>query len=150
MKKVSVTLLSIFISTAVMAEWVSFGNTPAMDAYYEPNSIRKFGSLIKVWTLYSRSQPSYGVLSTKQLMHVNCEEEKTKLTAVSQYSLQMGNGDVVAKENVEKDWIPASPQSLGDHLVTTINQPSGLNFKFRGGPCVYLKKNGTPVLVQMR
>jgi|GEM_PF-1472888 hypothetical protein len=113
-------------SGPVYAEWVKFAKNEEGDVtyYFDPESIdrerlRREGNLVEVSVLldYSNSQTNREIpyLSSKAQFACNCDEEKqerTMLIASTEFSRNMGHGNVVGNilylDDVGRSVAPAS------------------------------------------
>lgn len=89
-------------------------------AYHDKSTIRKNGSIVKMWSLmnYSAIQniKSLGKFkSAKGLTAYNCKSEERATISLNYYSDSMGGGEVVfsvtLKEN-QWSWKPIVPESI--------------------------------------
>lgn len=110
-----ITLLAS--SGPAYAEWVHVGTTDnGMTGYADPDSIRRNGELVKMWSLYDFKIVQYvlGVafLSSKGQIEYDCKEERLRGLAVAEFSGNMGKGTVVYTDSSEGTWIPVTPQGV--------------------------------------
>ena len=110
-----ITLLAS--SGPAYAEWVHVGTTDdGMTGYADPDSIRRKGELVKMWSLYDFKTVQYvlGVafLSSKGQIEYDCAEERLRGLAVAEFSGNMGKGTVVYTDSSEGTWIPVAPHGV--------------------------------------
>ena len=118
-----ITLL-VLSSGPADAEWVRFGTTDdGMTAYADPDTIRRKGELVKMWSLFDFQIMQYveGIpsLSKKGQSEYDCAEERLRLLALVEYSGNMGKGNVVYTDSIEQPWKPVVPRSV-DHVLWTV------------------------------
>jgi surface-adhesin protein E len=116
-----ITLL-VLSSGHAYAEWVAIGGNDqiGMTTYVDPTTIRRNSNLVKIWQLndFKTVQTVEGnsFLSTKKQRQFNCAEERTRILAATQFSGNMGNGEVVWVNSNEQKWEPVIPGSIGQTL----------------------------------
>jgi len=122
MKKLLLTLMLAILSSNTMAEWVAVGTAVGSTYYANPNTIRKSGNRVKMWTLvdYNSTQvdaTGAAFLSLKFQEENDCKEEQRRLLYYSFHAENMGRGDVVyIEQKPDKDWKPFPPESMGESL----------------------------------
>jgi len=107
----TVVLVGLCGVPAAYAEWVLIYAAPqGMTVYVDPDSIRQKGTLAKMWSLYDFKTEQYvlGVplLSSKGQIEYDCEKERVRGRAVTEFSGNMGTGTVVYTNSSEGKWIP--------------------------------------------
>lgn len=114
--------LMLLSSSPAYAEWVAVGGNDqtGMTTYADPGTIRRKGDLVKMWQLndFKTVQTVEGnsFLSTKKQREFNCAEERTRILAATQFSGNMGTGEVVWRNANEQKWEPVVPESIGQTL----------------------------------
>jgi hypothetical protein len=87
-----------------------------MTGYADPNSIRRKGELLKMWSLYDFKTVQYvlGVafFSIKGQIEYDCAEERLRGLAVAEFSGNVGKGTVVYTDSSEGTWIPVAPHGV--------------------------------------
>jgi len=87
-----------------------------MTVYADPDTIRRKGELVKMWSLYDFKTEQYvrGVLllSSKGQIEYDCAEERLRGLAVAEFSGNMGKGTVVYTDSSEGKWIPVAPHGV--------------------------------------
>ncbi len=126
MKKLLLTLMLAVMSSSAMAEWVEIGETDketteayATTFYADPNTIRKIGNRVKMWSLsdYKITSEEFGVTSSKSQDEYDCKEKKQRVLFISFYSGHMGKGETVVIHNERGDWKPTSPGSANEAIL---------------------------------
>jgi hypothetical protein len=118
----SLIALMLLSSSPAYAEWVAVGGNDqiGMTTYADPGTIRRKGDLVKIWQLndFKTVQTVEGnsFLSTKKQREFNCAEERTRILAATQFSGNMGTGEVVWRNANEQKWEPVVPESIGQTL----------------------------------
>jgi hypothetical protein len=111
-----ITLL-VLSSGPAYAEWVRVGRTDdGMTVYADPDTIRRKGELVKMWSLYDFKTEQYvrGVLllSSKGQIEYDCAEERLRGLAVAEFSGHMGKGTVVYTDSSVGMWNPVPPHGV--------------------------------------
>ena len=119
----SVITLLLLSSGLAYAEWVPVSIAdPGMTVYADPDSIRRKGELVKMWSLYDFKTEQYvrGVLllSSKGQVEYDCAHERHRGLAVAEYSGNMGTGTVLYTDSSEGKWIPVAPHGVIQALWT--------------------------------
>jgi len=118
----SLIALMVLSSSPVYAEWVAVGGNDqiGMTTYADPGTIRRKGDLVKMWQLNDfktvQTMEGNSFLSTKKQREFNCTEERTRILAATQFSGNMGTGEVVWRNANEQKWEPVVPESIGQTL----------------------------------
>jgi Surface-adhesin protein E len=118
-KTILMILLLAVVSSNAVAEWVAIGTGDGSILYANPNTFRKSGNIIKMWTLtdYNSAREIAGekFLSEKSQEAYDCKEEQAKMLYFSWHSENMGKGNVVFTANKpQRDWTPVAPDSIGE------------------------------------
>ena len=114
--------LLVLNSGPAYAEWVKVGGNDqiGMTTYVDPATIRRKGDLVKMWQLNDfktvQTVEDHSFLSTKKQREFNCGGERTRILAATQFSGNMGNGQVVWNNSTEQKWEPVVPESIGQTL----------------------------------
>ena len=120
------TILLAVVSSSAMAEWVEIGETDketteayASTFYADPDTIRKTGNRVKMWSLvdYKITMEELGVTSSKSQDEYDCKEKKQRVLFISFYSGHMGKGETVVIHNERGDWKPTSPGSANEAIL---------------------------------
>jgi hypothetical protein len=114
MTRLLLIILLFLCSAPAYAEWVkvSASDDKAVTVYADPDTIRRKGNLVKLWSLvdYKTIQTYSGgsVLSAKGQSEYDCEEERTRVLGGITFSGNMGRGEVVARHSEKEQWVPVS------------------------------------------
>ncbi len=116
-----VAVLCLSAGGPAYAEWVSLGDNGHMTVYVDPGTIRRNGNLVKMWTLLdfntARTLPSgISYLSSKTQEEFDCAEESRRNLSLTNYSNNMGRGDVVITDSGEGKWVPIAPGTISQNL----------------------------------
>lgn len=113
-----ITLLVLLNSGPASAEWVElFRNDDTGETIYvDKDTIRHEGDVVKWWELedFKTVQTVGGImfLSAKLQWEFECAEERMRILALTEFSGNMGKGDVVLSESPEQKWRPVEPDSF--------------------------------------
>jgi hypothetical protein len=122
MKRLLLITLLVLSSGPAYGEWVSVysNDQDDMTIYLDPDTIRREGDLVKIWGLYdyktARTAAGISHLSLKNQSEYDCTEERTRMLAFTEFSGNMGKGDVVFSNSDEQKWKPVAPGSVGQTL----------------------------------
>ena len=101
---------------AATAGWLQIGQTAIYEAYADPTTIRRVGSIVKIWTsLEFRVQQQLDgrrYYSIRSLSEFDCKEETVRLLSSSFYATRMGGGEIVSSFHGVRDWRPVLPESI--------------------------------------
>ena len=122
MRQLILIVLLVFSSSPVYAEWVevSANKTAGVIAYADPDTIRRTGDLVKMWSLFdlrtTHTARSNSYSSIKSLQKYDCAEDRSRALAYTKFSGNMGHGKVVYRNSDEGTWAPIAPVSVGQEL----------------------------------
>lgn len=110
------TLLLLSIGP-VYAEWVQIGiSESGMTVYVDPDTIRRKGDLVKMWTLYDyktiQTETGDPFLSSRGQHEYDCVEERVRVITFTTFSGNMGSGKAVFTKSDEGKWQPVPPRSI--------------------------------------
>jgi hypothetical protein len=114
--------LMILSSQPVYAEWVlvSGDDEVGLKVYVDPATLRRNGTLAKMWQLfdYKTVQTVAGdsLLSMKRFNEYDCTDERTRVLGYTWFSGNMGNGNVVYSTMEQLPWEPAVPRTINRTL----------------------------------
>lgn len=118
--------LLLTFSSSAWAEWVVVsGNADGSTIQYaDPETIRKNGSMVKVWALtdYLNAHVSKSsgktYFSAKGQIEYDCQGESMRILTDSWHSDHMGGGDVIFVYNGSPpdEWSPVAPGSVGEGM----------------------------------
>ncbi len=99
------------------AGWVAvFGNDDAT-LYVDRSTIRRDGNKVKMWAMFdsktAKALPGSIGLSMVIQSEFDCKDEMIRSITHSDYSKNMGNGDVVFSGEYSYKWEPIYPNSFG-------------------------------------
>jgi surface-adhesin protein E len=119
---VLITLL-LLSSGPAYAEWVVVEKrNDGTTVYVDPATIRRKGNLVKMWDLtdFRTIEVVAGIslLSRKGQSEYDCAEARHRTLALTEFSGNMGNGEVVFSDATEQKWQPVEPESIGRMLWT--------------------------------
>jgi hypothetical protein len=129
MKKLISMLLLTVMSTNVIAEWTVVGNSgdSELTIYADIATIRKKGNKVEIWSLkdFKKTQwekernGKYKYLSTISRSEYDCEEETMQVLSLTQYSKNMGEGNIVWSSNKYEDInsFEIIPGSIGEAVL---------------------------------
>ena len=120
-KGIVLGVLLALAGTAALAEWEDVGATDGFTVYVDRSTIRRSGSLVKMWRLLdyktiqtSASGGSY--LSSKSQREYDCKEELGRNRFTSWYSEKMGDGSLSRSDNNIGEWEPIPPDTVAERL----------------------------------
>ena len=129
-----ITLL-LLSSSPVYAEWVWIDDKAkdGMTTYANPDTIRRKGDLVKMWTLFDFKTAEHVAdtthLSFKEQDEYDCTKLRTRRFAGRFFSGNMGSGKVVYSNTTKDKWGPVPPGSVSHDLwklACSKGQSSGL------------------------
>ena len=118
-------LLLMFLmlsSQPVCAEWVlvSGDDEAGLKVYVDPATLRRNGSLAKMWQLYDyktvQTVAGDSLLSMKRFNEYDCTEERTRMLGYTWFSGNMGNGNVVYSTTEQLPWELVVPRTINRTL----------------------------------
>ncbi len=117
-----ITLLVLSHGT-VYAEWMRVIEIDeGLTAYVDPDTIRRKGELVKMWTLFDyktvRTVAATSYLSSRSQRQFDCAEERTRVLSFTWFSGKMETGDILVSNNDELKWQPVSPRTIDEFLLT--------------------------------
>lgn len=124
MKK-KLVLFGLLVCTMAEAKWIPLEGDGESRTYYDDQSIRRVGDLVKVYILKDIKIPKIGLShkSTKILYQIDCKADTVKPLAMSVYSDNMGVGNVIQTFNdLGPGAIPIHPRSIGSLLSDIVCQ----------------------------
>lgn len=116
-----ITLL-VLSSGPVYAGWelTSGDDETGLTVYVDPDTIRRKGSLVKMWQLYDyktvQTVAGDSLLSFKRYNEYDCAEARTRMLAYTWFSGNMGSGHVVYSAPDEQQWEPVVQGSINRAL----------------------------------
>lgn len=103
-------------------EWVMVGSDKSDATYANPSTIRRNGTVVKMWDIVDLKKAkslNKSVKPYKSYMvqtEYDCEEERMRVLSSSWHSEYMAKGDVVFSNNDHGEWIAVPLNSRGSRL----------------------------------
>jgi hypothetical protein len=123
MRNVILIMLLAIVSSSAMAEWVEVqvSANDTVTAYAKVANIRKAGSRATMWSLFDHkiADEIFG----KQYRSImfqdeyNCKENLLRNLALSFYTGNMGDGEVIDTSSNTGKWQPVAPGTLEEALL---------------------------------
>ena len=85
-------------------------------AYADKSTLRRNGSVVKVWQLIDAKNPTYGAFSQVSQVEYDCKIEKSRYLVRYGYAGKMAGGDIVYKDIDITKWEPNPPSSMSEIL----------------------------------
>ncbi len=103
------------------AEWVAVSESKELVAYIEPSSIRKNGSLRKVWQVQDLKQrDEHGAMSRRLLIEYDCKDERFRVLATSTHSEPMAAGKTLVSVDVPSKWSAFAPDTPAEDTLEIV------------------------------
>jgi hypothetical protein len=115
-------MLLVLSCGSAYAEWVevSANKNAGVIAYADPDTIRRKGDLVKMWSLFdlktAQTVGGNSYLSIKAQQTYDCAEDRSQALAYTKFSDNMGHGANVHSVLEEQTWKPVAPMSVGQKL----------------------------------
>ena len=115
-------MVLILSSQPVYAEWVlsSGDDEVGLKVYVDPATLRRNGSLVKMWQLYDyktvQTVAGDSLLSMKRFNEYDCTEDRTRMLGYTWFSGNMGNGNVVYSTTEQLPWEPVVLRTINRTL----------------------------------
>ena len=122
MRRLILIIFLVLSGGPVYAEWVevSANKNAGVIAYADPDTIRRKGDLVKMWSLFdlhtTHTAGGNSYSSIKALHKYDCAEDRSRALAHTKFSGNMGHGKVVYSNLDEGTWTPVAPVSVGQEL----------------------------------
>ena len=123
MTRLLVVILLLLSSGPVYAEWVVLSPSDragGYSVYVDPDTIRRTGDLVTMWHLADFKTPQtvsdVSFLSLKMHAQYDCTYLRWRRLALTNFSGNMGSGDVAYTNAEEGEWTPVASKSLGELL----------------------------------
>jgi hypothetical protein len=116
-----ITLL-VLSSGSAYAEWerASSNDQVGLTIYIDPDTIRVKENLVKMWILYDfmtiQADRGGSFWSRKVQTEFDCLEERHRSLTFTDFSGNMGNGEMVYNNSNEHKWEPVEPESVDQTL----------------------------------
>lgn len=115
-------MLLVLSSGPVYAAWVltSGDDAAGLAVYVDPATIRRNGSLAKMWQLYDyktvQTVAGDSLLSMKRFNEYDCTEARTRTLGYTWFSGHMGAGNVVYSTTEVQQWEQVALRSINQAL----------------------------------
>lgn len=112
-------VLLAMVSAGACADWVEIESSPSATVYANPASLRKVGSVVKMWVLYDLRKPDslhgQNYWSMKSNDNYDCSADRTQRLHTLFYAGRMGSGNVIpAQYTGDYPWKPVVQDTLSD------------------------------------
>ncbi len=121
MKKLFLFLLLVPLNSH--AEWTQVEDSfDGISTYVDLSSIRKTGSLRRIWALFDFSKPQEDskYLSMKSLSEYDCKTEKYRVLSNTIFRGNMGSGEVINAPEPDRSWQYISPESKAEFFYKLV------------------------------
>ena len=122
MRPLIVIMLLVLSCGPAYAEWikVSANKIAGVTAYADPDTIRRKGDLVKMWSLFDLRTTQTGggnsYSSIKAQQAYDCAQDRSRALAFTKFAGNMGHGAEVSSLVEEHKWKPVAPMSVGQEL----------------------------------
>ena len=111
----------MMLTCSAWAEWVMYFETKTITYYYDPATIRKDGSMRRVWRIQQLKQRiADGEKSRRMRIEYDCKEERYKILSASTHSEPMAEGKVLYAENRDNIWKVIPPASASEAMFKIV------------------------------
>ena len=116
----------MLIASPAMADWSLTTISNNGDRYYiDLETIRKSGSLIRVWELNNFAEPRefaniQGVSSTRYRAEYDCKNERLRFLTLSAHAELDAKGKVLGQDSKEGNWVEIPPNTTGRENLKVI------------------------------
>ena len=121
-RQVSFALSAVLLAGSAQAEWIPLGRSNNFRAYLDSTSIQRNGDLAQIWQLMDFTTARWMdektvIWSLKNLIEYDCRQPRFRTLAAEAYSEQMGDGRVMAKEQVpDPQWENFEPNGSAEKI----------------------------------
>lgn len=118
MKKLILVLTLILSISPAYAEWVKYSTTDDSETslFLDPNTIRRNGNSVLIWTLQDFKKVKNGDLSMKLRVKIECKEETVQIISLVAHSENMGKGKITVSGSGKGKPQYIVPDSSGEEL----------------------------------
>lgn len=121
MKKIIIACLLATSAASAFAEWTRVGENDEGIYYIDYETIRKDGSLRKVWLVQDLKQrDENGEMSRRLRMEYDCNGERWRAASYSGHSQSMASGDTVKSASSTTSWSDIPPQSGNETILKIV------------------------------
>jgi hypothetical protein len=107
------TFLLMLATTTACAEWLRLGETGTAAYYLDAATVRKDGSLRRVWELIDwKARLPDGQRSWRSLFEYDCKKERYRLVALSIHSGPMATGGILVSTSISDNWDYLAPDTM--------------------------------------
>ena len=116
----------MLIASPAMADWSLTTISNNGDRYYiDLETIRKSGSLIRVWELNNFAEPRefaniQGVSSTRYRAEYDCKNERLRFLTLSAHAELDAKGKVLGQDSKEGNWVEIPHNTTGRENLKVI------------------------------
>jgi hypothetical protein len=121
MKNIALALVITAASTVVLAGWEDAGSNDFFKSYADPATIRKSGSVAKMWSLMDFKKATHAAdgqffRSVKNQAEYDCKGERSRILYSTYFKGAMGAGETLGTSRNSTMWEPVSPESVAQNL----------------------------------
>ena len=114
-------LASLVLSGSAWAEWVKIDSSNVSDFYIDPETIRKDGSLRRIWLIQNLKQRNKdGELSEQTRVEYDCKQERFRLLSLSTHSGPMASGTNLFRTGEEATWTDIPPNTVVEVVLKIV------------------------------
>jgi len=119
--KQALSILLLFLSSNVMAEWTEYSTRPNGDVFfYDTARVEKNGSLISVWTRVRYKRSVMAASSYQSLLRLDCSENSETIIQSTFYTDKDWNTPAMATNTNVKPAISIKENSATGQLVNIL------------------------------
>ena len=119
--KQALSILLLFLSSNVMAEWTEYSTRPNGDVFfYDTARVEKNGSLISVWTRVRYKRSVMAASSYQSLLRLDCSENSETVIQSTFYTDKDWNTPAMATNTNVKPAISIKENSATGQLVNIL------------------------------
>jgi len=119
--KTLLLVLALLVTGSAQADWMKLGDTPDVDFYIDLSTVRKEGSLRKVWEVQDLKQgDKSGVLSRRIRKEYDCKQERVRILYISAHSGPMLQGDSLITNSDAGTWSDIPPGTASNHFLEVV------------------------------
>ena len=119
--KQALSILLLFLSSNVMAEWTEYSTRPNGDVFfYDTARVEKNGSLISVWTRVRYKRSVMAASSYQSLLRLDCSENSETVIQSTFYTDKDWNTPAMATNTNPKPKTTVAPNSTTGQLVSIL------------------------------
>jgi hypothetical protein len=122
MRQLIVVMLLMLSCGPAYGEWVevSVNKMAGVNAYADPDTIRRKGDLVKMSSLFDLRTTQMGRVNSYSSIEAqqafDCAQDRSRALAYTKFAGNMGHGAEVYSVSVEQTWKPITPMSVGQEL----------------------------------